>query len=72
MLYATDFQRNTEKPQENFAFSWSGAVREHASETFFGDFSASIFPTPSLHRFFIDVLWLLFGFLRSPLVRMDY
>ena len=39
MLYAMGFQRNTQKPKENFAFSWFGAAREHASETFFGDFS---------------------------------
>ena len=33
------FQRNTQKPKENLAFSWFGAAREHASETFFRDFS---------------------------------
>ena len=33
------FQRNTQKPKENLAFSWFGGAREHASETFFGDFS---------------------------------
>ena len=33
------FQRNIQKPQENLAFSWFGGAREHASETFFGDFS---------------------------------
>ena len=33
------FQRNTQKPKENLAFSWFGAAREHASENFFGDFS---------------------------------
>ena len=33
------FQRNTQKLQENHAFSWFGAAREHASKTFFGDFS---------------------------------
>ena len=33
------FQRNIQKPKENLAFSWFGAAREHASETFFGDFS---------------------------------
>ena len=39
MPWAMDFQRNTQKPKENLAFSWFGAAREHASETFFGDFS---------------------------------
>ena len=33
------FQRNTQKPKENNAFSWFGAAREHASESFFDDFS---------------------------------
>ena len=33
------FQRNTQKPKEKHAFSWFGAAREHASESFFGDFS---------------------------------
>ena len=39
MPWAMGFQRNTQKPKENLAFSWFGAAREHASETFFGDFS---------------------------------
>ena len=33
------FQRNTQKPKEKHGFSWFGAAREHASESFFGDFS---------------------------------
>ena len=33
------FQQNTQKPKENLAFSWFGGAGEHASETFFGDFS---------------------------------
>ena len=33
------FQRNTQKPKENPAFSCFGGAREHASETFFADFS---------------------------------
>ena len=32
-------QRNIQKPKENLAFSWFGAARGHASESFFGDFS---------------------------------
>ena len=39
MPYAMGFQRNTQKPKENLAFSWFGDAREHVSETFFGDFS---------------------------------
>ena len=39
MPYAMGFQRNTQKPKENVAFSKFGDGREHASETFFGDFS---------------------------------
>ena len=39
MPYAMGFQRNTQKPKENNAFSWFGAAREHASENFFGDVS---------------------------------
>ena len=33
------FQRNTKKLKENHSFSWFGAAREHASETFFGELS---------------------------------
>ena len=33
------FQRNTQKPKENLHFSWFGAARGHASESFFRDFS---------------------------------
>ena len=39
MLWAMGFQRNTQKPKENLAFSWFGAAQEHASESFFRDFS---------------------------------
>ena len=39
MPWAMGFQRNIQKPKENLAFSWFGAAREHASESFFGDFS---------------------------------
>ena len=33
------FQRTTQKPTENLTFSWFGGAREHASESFFRDFS---------------------------------
>ena len=39
MPQAMVFQRNTQKPKENLAFSWFGAAREHASETFFHNLS---------------------------------
>ena len=39
MPYAMGFQQNTQKPKEKHAFSWFGAAREHASESFFDDFS---------------------------------
>ena len=39
MPYAICFRRNTRKPEEKIVFSWFGAAREHASESFFGDFS---------------------------------
>ena len=39
MPKAIGFQRNTQNPEENNAFSWFGAAREHASESFFRDFS---------------------------------
>ena len=39
MPWAIGFQRNTQKPKENLAFSWFGDAREHVSETFFGYFS---------------------------------
>ena len=34
-----DFQRNIRKPKENLYFSWFGAARGHAPESFFRDFS---------------------------------
>ena len=39
MPYAMGFQRNTQKPKENFHISWFCAARGHASESFFREFS---------------------------------